>query len=37
MRRRSPRAGKVLYTVNATWTGPGEPPEHPFEDEEPTT
>jgi len=30
MRQRNPRAGKVFYTVKATWAGDGEPPEHPF-------
>jgi hypothetical protein len=31
MRQRSPRAGKVFYTLKASWSGAGEPPEHPFE------
>ena len=30
MRQRNPRAGKVFYTLNATWAGEGEPPEDPF-------
>jgi hypothetical protein len=30
MRERSPRAGKVFYTLNAIWAGEGEPPEDPF-------
>ena len=32
MRQRNPRAGKVFYTLNATWAGEGEPPEDPFHD-----
>ncbi len=31
MRQRSPRAGKVFYTLKATWAGAGEPPEHPLD------
>ncbi|HZW33810.1 MAG TPA: hypothetical protein VFF52_24020 [Isosphaeraceae bacterium] len=31
MRQRNPRAGKVLYTLKATWAGDGTPPEDPFE------
>jgi hypothetical protein len=31
MRERSPRAGKVFYLLKAAWTGPGDPPEDPFE------
>lgn len=34
MRQRNPRAGKVFYTLKATWAGEGEPPEHPFSDGE---
>lgn len=30
MRQRNPRAGKVFYTLKATWAGDGEPPEDPF-------
>ncbi|MCA1685295.1 MAG: hypothetical protein LC745_04805 [Planctomycetia bacterium] len=30
MRERNPRAGKVFYTLKATWAGEGEPPEDPF-------
>jgi hypothetical protein len=33
MRQRNPRAGKTYYLFKATWTGPGEPPEDPFEDD----
>jgi hypothetical protein len=32
MRRRNPRAGKVYHLFKATWTGPGEPPDDPFEE-----
>ena len=31
MRQRNPRAGKVFYTLKATWAGEGDPPEHPFD------
>ncbi len=31
MRQRSPRAGKVFYLFKATWPGPGEPPDDPFD------
>ena len=31
MRQRNPRAGKVFYTLKATWIGAGEPPENPFD------
>jgi hypothetical protein len=31
MRQRSPRAGKVFYLFKATWAGPGDPPEDPFQ------
>ncbi len=31
MRQRNPRAGKVFYTLKATWAGVGEPPEDPFQ------
>jgi len=31
MRQRNPRAGKVFYTLKATWAGAGEPPEDPFD------
>jgi hypothetical protein len=31
MRQRSPRAGKVFYTLTATWVGEGEPPQDPFD------
>jgi len=31
MRQRSPRAGKVFYLFKATWVGPGEPPDDPFD------
>ena len=30
MRQRSPRTGKVFYTLKATWAGTGEPPDDPF-------
>jgi len=30
MRQQSPRAGKIFYTLVATWAGEGEPPEDPF-------
>ncbi len=30
-RQRNPRAGKVFYTLNATWSGAGDPPEDPFD------
>jgi hypothetical protein len=33
MRQRNPRAGKVFYTLKATWAGEGEPPEDPFSGE----
>lgn len=29
-RQRNPRAGKVYYTLNAEWPGPGDPPDDPF-------
>ena len=32
MRQRSPRAGKVFYLFKATWAGPGEPPDDPFDE-----
>ena len=32
MRQRSPRAGKVFYLLKATWVGPGEPPDDPFDE-----
>jgi hypothetical protein len=32
MRQRSPRAGKVLYLFKASWVGPGEPPNDPFDE-----
>jgi hypothetical protein len=32
MRQRSPRAGKVFYLFKATWPGPGESPQDPFDD-----
>jgi hypothetical protein len=32
MRRNQSRAGKVFYLLKATWAGPGDPPEDPFED-----
>ena len=31
MRQRSPRAGKVFYTLSATWVGDGDPPRDPFD------
>ncbi len=31
MRQRSPRAGKVFYTLKATWAGDGPPPDDPFD------
>ena len=31
MRQRSPRAGKVFYLFKATWPGPDEPPDDPFD------
>src|SRR6185437_3946061 len=31
MRQRNPRAGKVFYTLKATWAGAGPPPRDPFE------
>ncbi len=31
MRQRNPRAGKVFYTLKATWAGAGEPPDDPFD------
>jgi hypothetical protein len=31
MRQRSPRAGKLFYTLSATWVGGGEPPQDPFD------
>ncbi len=31
VRQRNPRAGKVFYTLKATWAGRGEPPEDPFD------
>ncbi len=30
MRQRNPRAGKVYYLFKATWAGPGDPPDDPF-------
>lgn len=33
MRQRTPRAGKVFYTLNAVWSGSGDPPEDPFDDD----
>ncbi len=33
MRQRNPRAGKVFYLFKATWAGPGEPPDDPFDHE----
>ena len=30
MRQRNPRAGKVFYRLNATWTEEGDPPADPF-------
>jgi len=30
LRERNPRAGRVYYRLNATWVGPGEPPENPL-------
>lgn len=30
VRRRNPRAGRVYYTLKATWIGQGEPPDHPL-------
>lgn len=30
MRERNPRAGKVFFTLLATWAGDGEPPEDPL-------
>ena len=30
MRQRNPRAGKVFFTLKATWAGAGGPPEDPF-------
>jgi hypothetical protein len=30
-RRRSPRAGRVYYTLKAFWTGDGPPPDDPFD------
>jgi hypothetical protein len=32
MRQRSPRAGKVFYLFKASWVGPGEPPDDPFDE-----
>lgn len=32
MRQRSPRAGKVFYLFKATWPGPSDPPDDPFDD-----
>jgi hypothetical protein len=32
MRQRNPRAGKVFYLFKASWAGPGDPPQDPFED-----
>jgi hypothetical protein len=29
-RARSPRAGKIYYTVRATWVEHGDPPAHPL-------
>ncbi len=31
MRQRKTRAGKVRYLFKATWAGPGQPPEDPFD------
>jgi hypothetical protein len=31
MRQRNPLAGKVYFTLKATWAAEGEPPEHPFD------
>lgn len=31
MRQRNPRAGKIFYLLKALWTGPGEPPDDPFD------
>ena len=31
MRQRSPRAGKVFYTLSAIWVGEGDPPRDPFD------
>ncbi len=31
MRQRKTRAGKVHYLLKATWAGPGQPPDDPFE------
>jgi hypothetical protein len=30
LRERNPRAGRVYHRLNATWVGPGEPPENPL-------
>lgn len=30
LRERNPRAGRVYHRLNATWAGPGEPPEDPL-------
>ena len=30
LRERNPRAGRVFHRLNATWVGPGEPPENPL-------
>lgn len=32
MRQRNPRAGKVFYLFKASWAGPGEPPDDPFDE-----
>jgi hypothetical protein len=31
MRQRNPRAGRVFYLLKATWAGPGDPPDDPFD------
>jgi hypothetical protein len=33
IRQRNPRGGKVFYLFKASWTGPGEPPDDPFNDD----
>jgi hypothetical protein len=30
LRERNPRAGRVYHRLQALWTGPGDPPEDPF-------
>jgi hypothetical protein len=32
MRQKNSRAGRILYLFKAMWTGPGEPPDDPFDD-----